>query len=69
MNVTVKSDLGFAPHIEFDLLADSLAVDLPIYFVADDKDGIIGGLWFGYLTEGDEFKFGIFVGKSFSLFK
>ena len=69
MNVTVKSDLGFAPHVEFDLLADSLAVDLPIYFVADDKDGLIGGLRFGYLTEGDEFKFGIFVGKSFSLFK
>ncbi len=61
-------DLGFAPHLEFGLLAESLAFDLPICFVADDQDGLIGGLRFGNLTENDEFMFGIFVGKSFSFF-
>ena len=62
-------DLGFAPRIEFDTLRNDVAFDLPIYFAADAKDGLIGGFRFGYLTDGKEFKFGVFIGKSFSIFK
>ena len=62
-------DLGFAPRIEFDTLSNNVAFDLPIYFAADAKDGLIGGFRFGYLTDGKEFKFGVFIGKSFSIFK
>jgi type II secretory pathway pseudopilin PulG len=60
--------LAFAPRIEFDLLSSDVAFDLPIYFAADAKSGLTGGLRFGYTTEDDEFKFGVFVGKAFSLF-
>ena len=61
--------VGFAPRVEVDLLARDLAFDLPIYFAADEKDGLTGGFRLGYLTEGKTFKFGMFVGKAFSLFE
>lgn len=61
--------LAFAPRIEFDLLSSDVAFDLPIYFAADAKSGLTGGVRFGYTTEDDDFKFGVFVGKAFSLFR
>lgn len=62
-------DLGFAPRLEADLLTGHLAFDMPVYFAADEKSGLIGGTRFGYLTEKNEFKFGIFIGKRFSIFR
>lgn len=61
--------LGFGPRIEFDLLSSDVAFDLPVYFASDEDDGLTGGVRFGYTTDDDEFKFGIFVGKAFSIFR
>lgn len=61
--------LGFAPRFEFDLMGDDVAVDLPIYFAPDAEDGLTGGVRFGYVSDKDEFKFGVFVGKAFSIFR
>jgi hypothetical protein len=62
-------DLGFGPRLEYDALSNDVALDLPIYFARDEDNGLMGGLRFGYLTKDDDFKFAIFVGKSFTLSK
>lgn len=61
--------LGFGPRLEVDLLSSELAFDLPIYLASDPKTGLNGGIRAGYVTDGDDFRIGVFVGKSFSLFK
>lgn len=62
-------NLGFAPRVEANLLTGDVAFDFPIYFAADEKSGLIGGGRFGYLTDGKDFKFVLFVGKRFSIFR
>lgn len=61
--------LGFGPRLEVDLLGSELAFDLPVYLASDPKTGLNGGIRAGYVTDGDDFRIGVFVGKSFSLFK
>lgn len=62
-------EIGFGPRVEYDALSNDVALDLPIYFARDEDNGLMGGLRFGYLTKDDDFKFAIFVGKSFTLSK
>lgn len=62
-------NVGFAPRLEIDLLNSELAFDLPIYLVADAKDGLTGGVRVGYTTEEDEVILGIFIAKTFSIFQ
>ena len=61
---------GIAPRFEFDTKSDDLAFDFPVYLVTDKKNGLVGGFRVGYEEKDDEddVKFGVFVGKAFSLF-
>lgn len=51
----------------YDALNDDFGVDLPVYLVNDPKNGLTGGVRFGYTTSTDDFVAGVFVGSAFSL--
>lgn len=68
--------LGIAPRVEYDANSEDFAFNFPIYLAPDDKGKLIAGLQAGYtISETDatrpgkehDFRFGLFVGSSFTL--
>lgn len=68
--------LGIAPRVEYDANSDDFAFNFPVYLAPDDKGKLIAGLQAGYIiSETDptkpgkerDFRFGLFVGSSFTL--
>lgn len=68
--------LGIAPRVEYDANSEDFAFNLPVYLAPDDKGKLIAGLQAGYtISETDatragkerDFRFGLFVGSSFTL--
>lgn len=63
-------NVGFAPRGQIDFLSGEFALDLPIYLVADAKNGLVGGFRVGYESKDENrYVFGIFIGKQFSIFQ
>lgn len=61
--------ISVSAEFTYDHLNDEFGFDLPVYLVADDKGGLIGGVRLSYGTEDDEWIAGVFVGAPFSLWK
>lgn len=51
----------------YDALNDEFGLDVPVYLVNDPKNGLTGGIRFGYTTSEKDFIAGIFVGTAFGL--
>ena len=62
-------NLAIAPRLEFDVLSDDYALDVPLYLVSGKKEGMVAGVRVGYEEEDDkgDFKLSVFYGKSFDL--
>jgi len=59
-------NLGVSAQLLKDYKSDEWSLDVPIYFAPDDKGKLIGGVRFGYTSEEDEFRAGVFIGAPFS---
>jgi hypothetical protein len=51
----------------YDAINDDFGIDLPVYLVNDPKNGLTGGIRFGYNTSNKDLVAGVFVGTAFSL--
>lgn len=52
----------------YDFKNDVLGVSVPVYLVDDGKNGLAGGVRFGWTNEKDDFTVGVFASKAFDLF-
>jgi len=59
---------AIAPQLSYDAGSKETAFDLPIYMVGDGKDGLTGGIRFGWTSKEKEATAGFFVTKAFNLF-
>jgi hypothetical protein len=51
----------------YDFEKNTTGIELPIYFVANDKGALAGGIRFGWRDDTDDVTVGLFVGKAFSV--
>jgi hypothetical protein len=66
--VPFAKKFALSAQVTRDFHSDVTGVDVPVYFVPDEKGNLIGGLRFGWTSEKNEATFGLFVGSAFSLF-
>lgn len=59
---------GFALTASYDVREDSVAVDVPVYFIRDGSGGFNGGVRAGWDSKRDDVKIGVFVNTAFDLF-
>jgi len=52
----------------YDFKNNVLGVSIPVYLVDDGKNGLAGGVRFGWTNEKDDFTVGVFASKAFDLF-
>lgn len=64
----VKIPFGIAPKITYDAIADSEAVQFPVYFVSDSDGKLSGGIRYDWTSTTHVSTVGIFVSTAFSLF-
>ena len=57
--------LGISGQLSYDALNDDFGIDVPVYLAADPKNGLTGGIRFGYRTKDSGFVAGVFVGSTF----
>lgn len=58
--------VGISAQVTYDAKNGESGIDVPIYFVPDEKNNLIGGFRFGWTSEKDDFVAGIFVGAPFA---
>lgn len=59
--------VGIAPQLLYDSENDVTSVDLPVYFVTNDKGEYIGGVRFGWTSEEHDIAVGLFINQAFSI--
>ena len=59
--------IGVSPQITYDIRSSQRGVDFPLYFVADTKGNLVGGISTGW-TNTQHFTIGVFVGAPFAFF-
>ena len=61
--------LGIAPKVAYDIDEEVLGVDLPVYFVRNDKGVLTGGVNFGWRDDEKDLVISAFFGRTFKLFQ
>jgi hypothetical protein len=58
---------AFALQLSRDIKEKVTSVQVPVYLIGNDKDGLNGGLSFGWTSDAKKITLGVFVGKAFSV--
>lgn len=56
-----------APLVTYDAKDDIWGIEAPIYLITDAKGGLSGGVKFGWRSDDDDLRVGVFVSKPFSV--
>jgi hypothetical protein len=59
--------IGMSPQITYDTRSSQRGVEFPVYFVADTKGNLVGGISAAW-TNTEHFSIGVFVGAPFAFF-
>lgn len=68
IGIPFTKKIAVSAQVTRDFHANVTGVDVPVYFVPDEKGNLIGGIRFGWTSEKNDATFGLFVGSAFSLF-
>jgi hypothetical protein len=63
----LANGVGVAPRFGYDATKSSYAAQLPIYFIPNEKNSLIGGILPSWESKGNEGSIGIFIGSAFNL--
>jgi hypothetical protein len=63
----LANGVGVAPRFGYDATKSSYAAQLPIYFIPNEKNSLIGGILPSWESNGAKGSLGIFIGSAFNL--